>query len=147
MSYETRSLHVYFLFEKPLKDFQPILLTLWLRYLQTHIKSSCIYLPNQFFFKTPNKTLKFQQNCCCCWQKNISKHDRMEVFLTDIHRKNHVYQQCKAMLLPSDRLLEMHFPAIWRPEFQKVLLCCPPWWCLMETVIVWILFTGRGNKF
>ena len=31
------------------------------------------------------------------------------------------------MLLQSERMSEMHFPSIWRPEFQKVFLRCPPW--------------------
>ena len=54
----------FFVFETPLNDFpfySPILLTLWFRYLQTRIKESRMYLSSQLFFKTPNKTLKFQE--------------------------------------------------------------------------------------
>ena len=46
----------FFGFETPLKDFQyvsPILLILWLRYLQTRKKVNCMYLSSQSFFKTP----------------------------------------------------------------------------------------------
>ena len=32
----------------------------------------------------------------------------------------------QAMLLLSERVLEMHFPANWRPKFQNVLLWYPP---------------------
>ena len=58
----------------------------------------------------------------------------MEVFSTDIHGKNHVYQQCKAMRLQSERVSEMHFLAIWRSEFQNFLLPFPPWRFIMGTV-------------
>ena len=54
-----------FVFEKHSKDFpfySPTLLTLWLWYLQTHIKESCMYLSSQLFFKTSNKILKFQEH-------------------------------------------------------------------------------------
>ena len=69
MSYETRSLHVcffIFIFELSLKDFpfySPIILII-LRYLQTRIKESCMYLSAQLFFKTPHETpRKIQENC------------------------------------------------------------------------------------
>ena len=77
-------------FEKPLKDFP-----LWLRYLQTRIEVSCMYLSCQLS-KTPHKTLKFQQTLLPLQtKKNIGKSDRTEVFSTDIHwKKNHVHQQC-----------------------------------------------------
>ena len=47
-----------------------------------------LYLPYQLFFKIPHKTLKFQYKLPP-WQtkKYIGKHDRMEVFSTDIHWK------------------------------------------------------------
>ena len=54
-----------FVFETPLKDFpfySPILLTLWFRYLQTHIKENCTHLPSQLFFRTLPETLNFQKN-------------------------------------------------------------------------------------
>ena len=61
----------FFVFETPLKDFQcfsPILLALWLRYLQTRVKESCMHLPSQRFFKTSHKTpheipRKVQEKC------------------------------------------------------------------------------------
>ena len=84
-----------YLFKKTtLKDFplySPILLTHWFRYLQTRIKEKCMYLSSQVFFETAHTTLKFQQKSLPLLTKNISKHDRMEVFSTDIHGKNHVY--------------------------------------------------------
>ena len=52
--------HVFFffyVFETPLKDFpfySPILLTLLFRYLQTHVRESCIYRFSQLFSKTPH---------------------------------------------------------------------------------------------
>ena len=64
----------FFIFETPLKDFSfysLILLTLWFRYLQTHIKDSYIYLSSQFFFKTPNRTRKFQEK----FKKNAFAND------------------------------------------------------------------------
>ena len=54
----------FFVLETPLKDFpinSPILLNFWFRYLETHIKESCMYLSTQLFFKTPHKTLKLQE--------------------------------------------------------------------------------------
>ena len=51
-----------FVFETLVEDFpvySPILLlTLWFRYLQTHVKESFVYLSSQLFFKTSHKTLK-----------------------------------------------------------------------------------------
>ena len=47
--------------------------------------------------------------------------------------KNHVYQQCTSYA-SAVRLLEMHFPAIRIPEFQKFFLWCPRLGYLMETV-------------
>ena len=44
----------------------------------------------------------------------------MEVFSTDIHRKKKSFLQ--AFLLQSERVLERHFLAIWRPKFQKIFL-------------------------
>ena len=46
-----------FVFETPLKDFlffSPILVTLWFRCLQIHIKESCMYLSTQNFSQTPH---------------------------------------------------------------------------------------------
>ena len=40
----------------------------------------------------------------------------------------------QATLLQSERVSEMLFPAIWRPEFQKIFFLCSPWGYLMETV-------------
>ena len=40
----------------------------------------------------------------------------------------------QAMLLQSERVSEMHFPAIWRPEFQKTFFPCTLWGYLTETV-------------
>ena len=39
----------------------------------------------------------------------------------------------QAVLLQSERVLEMHFPVIWKPEFQKIFFHCSPWVYLMET--------------
>ena len=98
MSYETQSLYVYFLFYFLFWRFSlcsPLSVTLWLRYLQTCIKASCMYLSCQLFFKTPKKNPKIPTKTATADKKNISKHDRMEVFSTDIHwKKNHVCQQC-----------------------------------------------------
>ena len=43
-----------------------------------------MYLSCQLFFETPHKTLKFQQKLLPLQEKNITKHDRMEVLSTDI---------------------------------------------------------------
>ena len=54
----------FFFFETPLKGFpfySPIILALWFRYLQTHIKEVCMYLSSQLFLKTPHETLKSQE--------------------------------------------------------------------------------------
>ena len=40
----------------------------------------------------------------------------------------------EAMLLQSERVLEMHFPAIWRPKFQKKIPSVPTWGYLKELV-------------
>ena len=40
----------------------------------------------------------------------------------------------QAFLLQSQRMLQRHILAIWRPKFQKFSLHCPPWGYLMETV-------------
>ena len=51
-------------FLTPLKKFSfysPIFITLWFRYLQTHLKESSMYLSSQHFFKIPHKTLKSQE--------------------------------------------------------------------------------------
>ena len=66
--------------------------------------SSC-----QLFFQTPHKTLKFQEKLLPMQTNDV-----------------------QAMLLLSERVLEMHFPANWRPKFQKVLLWYPPWGNLRE---------------
>ena len=58
------NLFICFFFEKPLEDFpldSPILLTLWLRYLQTCIKESCVYISSQMFFKILCKTPTLQE--------------------------------------------------------------------------------------
>ena len=39
-----------------------------------------------------------------------------------------------AMLMQLERVSEVHFPTIWRSEFQKVFLRCPTWGYLKETV-------------
>ena len=47
-----------------MKDFpiySLIVFTFWLRYLQTRIKESCMYLSGQRFFEIPHKTPKFQE--------------------------------------------------------------------------------------
>ena len=67
-------------------------------------------------------------------KKNISKHDRVEVFSTGIHRKKMFINNLQAILLQSERVSEMHFPVIWRPEFQKFFLCCLTCGYRMETV-------------
>ena len=43
-----------------------------------------MYLSCQLFFETPHKTLQFQQKLLPLQEKNISKHDRMEVLSIDI---------------------------------------------------------------
>ena len=48
--------------------------------------------------------------------------------------KKRFINNVQATLLQSERVSEMLFPAIWRPEFQKILFLCPPWGYLMETV-------------
>ena len=60
----TQSLHVFFsfffVFKAFLKDSpfcSSILMTLWLKYLKTHIKVTCIYLFSQLFFKTKHFTV------------------------------------------------------------------------------------------
>ena len=51
----------------------------------------------------------------------------MEVFSIDIHRKkNHVHQQYTSCASPVRNYVEMHFLAIWRPEFEQFFICCPP---------------------
>ena len=111
-------------FRKPLKDF-PLyshILTIWLRYLQTHIKASCI-----LFFKTLHKTLKFQQKLLLVQAKKIyiGNHDRMEVFSTDIHWKKIMFiNNVQVVLQQSERVSEMHFLAIWKHKFQKIFLWC-----------------------
>ena len=51
-----------------------------------------MYLSCQRSFEAPHKTLKSQQKSLLPPTKNINKHDRMDVFSTDNHRKNHIYQ-------------------------------------------------------
>ena len=66
--------------ETPLKDFPFYLLilhTLRLRYLQTHINESYMYLSSQLFFETPHKTLKFQEKLLPLQTKIIGKHDTL----------------------------------------------------------------------
>ena len=62
-----------------MKDFplySPILLTLWLKYLQTRMKASCMYLC-QLFFKVPRKTLKLQKKLLPLQIKKYrSKHEK-----------------------------------------------------------------------
>ena len=65
----------------------------------------------QLFFETPYKTLKFQEKVL-----------RLQA------------NDAQAMLLQSEGVLEMHFPANWRPKFQKALLWYPPWGNLKEIV-------------
>ena len=72
-----------------------------------------MYLSGQLFFKTPDKTLKLQQKLLPLQtKKNISKHDRTEVFSTDIHEKNMFNHKVQAMLLQSEAVPKIHFPAI-----------------------------------
>ena len=49
-------------------------------------------------------------------------------------KKIMIINNVRAMPLQSERVLEVHFPAIWIPEFQEFLLQCPPWGYLMGTV-------------
>ena len=99
------NLFMYIFFVKPLKDFPVyllILLTLWLRYLQTRTKANCMYLSCQLF-RTHHKTLKFQQKLLPLQKKNIGKPDRMQVFSTDIHWKKITFiNNVQAVLLQSE---------------------------------------------
>ena len=52
----------FFFFLKPWKIFHSINL-LFLLFSQVQIKESCMYLSSQRFFKTPHKTIKFQEKC------------------------------------------------------------------------------------
>ena len=119
-----------FFLKNPWKIFlySPIFLTLWRRYLQTRIKASCMYLCSQLFFKTPHKTIKFPKKLLLLQTKKyICKYDRMEVFSTDIHWKKIVFiNNVQAMLLLQSESVGMHFPTIWRPEFQKFSFPVPP---------------------
>ena len=56
--------------------------------------------------------------------------------LTKFQEKSLLLQtnDVQAMLLQSERVLEMNFPAIWRPKLQTLLLWCPPRELLMEIV-------------
>ena len=126
---------MYIFFVKPLKDFPVyslILVTLWLRYLQTRTKANCMYLSCQLF-RTHHKTLKFQQKLLPLQKKNIGKPDRMQVFNWYSLKKNHLYQQCTSCASPVRNSVKMHFLAIWWPEFQQFFICCPPWGYHMET--------------
>ena len=64
---------------------------------------------SQLFFETPHETLKSQEKLLPLKTNNV-----------------------QAMLLQSEGVLEMHFPANWRPTLQKILLWHPPWGNLME---------------
>ena len=71
----------------------------------------------KLFFETPHKTLTFQQQMLPMQtkkkKKKISKHDKMEVFSADIQRKKIMFiNNVQVMLLQSERVSEMHFPAI-----------------------------------
>ena len=83
-------------FFKPWKIFHSIhlffLLFLWFRYLQIHIKESCMYLSSQLFCKTRHKTLKIPRKIRNCQRRSEEK---------------------------SERVSEMHFPVILRPKFQN----------------------------
>ena len=59
---------------------------------------------SQLFFETPHKALKFHKKLLPLKTNNV-----------------------QAMLLQSERVLEIHFPANCRPTLQKLLLCYPPW--------------------
>ena len=87
-----------------------------------------MYHSCQLFFETPYKTLKFQQKLLLQQtKKNINKHDRMKVFSSDIHGKIMFTNNVELpMILQSERVLEMHFLTIWKPEFQKIFFWCPP---------------------
>ena len=91
-----------------------------------------MYLSCQIF-EISHGTLKLQQILLPLQTKN-SKHDRMEEFLTDIHRKKMFINNIQVILLQSERLSEMHFPVNWKPEFQNFFLGCLPWGYLLETV-------------
>ena len=62
--------------------------------------------------KTPYEILQFQEK------------------LQPLQRNN-----VQAMLLQSEKVLEINFPAIWRPKIQKISLRFPPWKHFMEIVI------------
>ena len=57
-----------------------------------------MHLSCQLFFESPHKSLKFQEKS----EKERKSEEK------------------------SERVLEMHFTAIWRPKFQKFSLWCPP---------------------
>ena len=61
--------------------------------------------------KTPHETLRLQEKCLPLQTNNV-----------------------QVMLLQSEKMLEMNFPAIWRSNLQKFSLWCPPWEYLMEIV-------------
>ena len=69
------------------------------------IPISFMYLSWQHFFKTPHKTLKFQQKLLLLQTKKyISKHDRMEVF------SQLIFNNAKAMPLQSERVSTQGIP-------------------------------------
>ena len=51
-----------FLKHKDFPFYSLILITVWFRYLQTHMNESCMYLSCQLFFKTPHETLNSKGN-------------------------------------------------------------------------------------
>ena len=90
---------VFFCFEKSLKDFtlySPILLTLWFSYLQIPIKESCMYVSCHSFFKTPHKSLKFQQTLLLLHIKKKYKQTWQNESILKWYswKKINVYQQC-----------------------------------------------------
>ena len=128
---------VFFCFEKSLKDFtlySPILFTLWFSYLQIPIKESCMYVSCHSFFKTPHKSLKFKQTLLPLQTKKIYKQTRQNEGILKWYSQKKNINNVQAMLLQSERVSEIHFPAIWRLKFHKFSLWHPPWQYLKEKV-------------
>ena len=64
----------------------------------------------------------------CYWLVCINLDDRILFTLSpnhNIHKGNGVYQRWSKCGLRSRNVSEMHFPAIWRPKFQKFSPWCP----------------------
>ena len=79
-----------------------------------------MYLSCQLFFKSPHKTLKIPTKIAAAANKkiyvNMTEWRYSQLIFTE---KKMFINNVQDMLLQTERVSEMHFPVIFRPEFQK----------------------------